>query len=445
MMAFRIRPPRSLALDVALIVTIALAFGVVLAYMRMPAPVPTGVQRALDTRPLGERAVDQAQQALATKPNDPRAMTNLASAYLLRVRETGDSSYYPRAEELLRRAAEALPDDADVLIGLGSLASARHDFATAATYGQRAVTAAPSHAASYGVLTDALVELGRYDEAIQAAQQMMDIRPDQSSYSRVSYIRELHGDVDGAIAAMRVAVAAGAPDTEPTAWSEAHIGNLLFAKGDLDGAEREYQLSLMRFDHEVFGRAGLARVQAARGDLAGAAQEAELAVQTMPLPEFVALLGDIYAAMGDTDRAAQQYELVGAMQRLFAANGVRTDLDIAGFDADHGIDLDDAVAAARAEYAIRPSVTVSDVLSWVEYRAGDLPDAARHSREALRLGSQDPLMLYHAGVIAQAVGDAERGAMLLRTAYAMNPSYFLLWQQDLTARVAALDAAEVAS
>ena len=443
MLAASIRPLRLHGLDAALVVVLALVLGGAIAHVRTPAPIPAGVQRALDTRPTGERAVDGAQQMLAARPDDPRAMTNLATAYLYRYRETGDPSYYPRAESLLQRASASLPDDPDVLIGLGSLAASRHDFAAALTYAERAVAIAPSHPAGYGVLTDALVELGRDTEAVSAAQQMVDLRPDQASYSRVSYIRELHGDLDGAIDAMRVAVAAGAPDTEPTAWSEAHIGNLLFARGDLDSAEREYQLAMLRFPGDVYGLAGLARVRAARGDLPGAAEFAEQAVQTMPLPEFVILLGDIYSRMGDSSRAEQQYELVGAIQQLFAANGVRTDLDIAAFDADHGIDLDGAVEAARAEYAIRPSVTVADVLAWAEYRAGDLDDSAQHSREALRLGTQDPLMLYHAGVIAQATGESERAREMLDESYRLNPQFSLLWADDLASRVSGSDSGDV--
>ncbi|HEY3116657.1 MAG TPA: tetratricopeptide repeat protein [Chloroflexota bacterium] len=440
-----VRVPRSLVIDGVVGVILAMVIGSLIANFRAMPPTPVGQPRALDARPAGERAVASAQQVLAAKPDDPAAMANLATAYLLRVRETGDPSYYPRAEALLNRSQDLRPDDPNVLLGLGSLAASRHDFTRALAYGQRAVAAIPGRASSYSVVIDALVELGRYDEAVQTAQHMVNLRPDQASYSRISYLRELHGDLGGAIDAMRIAVGAGAPDAETTAWCEAHIGNLLLATGDLDGAEREYQLSLLHFNNEVYGMAGLARVRAARGDMPGAAEQAERAVKAMPLPEFAALLGDIYAQMGDDARAQQQYELVGAMQQLFAANGVRTDLDIAAFNADHGVHLDDAVAAAQAEYAIRPSVTVADVLSWTEYRAGHIAEAAEFSREAMRLGSRDPLMLYHAGVIAQAAGDAERAAALLRDTYALSPSFSLLWAHDLAQRVQALDGAGLAA
>jgi tetratricopeptide (TPR) repeat protein len=284
------------------------------------------------------------------------------------------------------------------------------------------------------------VELGRYDEAVSAAQRMIDLRPDQPSYTRVSYLRELHGDLPGAVAAMRQAIDSGAPDSEATAWSEYQLGNLLFATGDLAGAEQAYTNSTRRVDGYVFGISGLGKVAAARSDLVAAAALYQRAVQLMPLPEFAAALGDLYTRLGDADRASEQYELVTAMQRLLAANGVRVDVDLALFDADHDLDLDGALEAAQSEYLIRPSVHVADALAWIEYRRGDLDAAAVHSREALRLGSHDPLMLYRAGVIAQAHGDPGRGRDLLQRSSELNPNFSIRWAPDLAARVATLTA-----
>ncbi|HEY3117794.1 MAG TPA: tetratricopeptide repeat protein, partial [Chloroflexota bacterium] len=216
MVTSSVRVPRRLVIDGVAAVILALVIGSLIASFRAMPSIPAGVQRTLDPRPAGERVVASAQQVLAAKPDDPAAMANLATAYLLRVRETGDPSYYPRAEALLNRSQDLRPEDPNVLLGLGSLAASRHDFAQALGFGQRAVAALPTRAASYSVVIDALVELGRYDEAVQAAQQMVNLRPDQASYSRISYLRELNGDVDGAIDAMRIAVASGAPDAEPT-------------------------------------------------------------------------------------------------------------------------------------------------------------------------------------------------------------------------------------
>ena len=246
---------------------------------------------------------------------------------------------------------------------------------------------------------------------------MVDLRPDIASYSRASYLRELHGDLDGAIDAMRRAVEAGAPRAEGTAWCEVQLGNLFLAKDDLVSAERAYENAVQRIDGYVFALAGQAKVLAARGDLAAAAALDEQASQRLPVPDFVIALADLHARLGDTARLRQDAELVSAMEQLFKANGVRTDVDLALFDADHDLRLPDALAAARAEYAIRPSVTVAMTLAWTEYKTGDLADATAHAAEALRLGWRDPTAIGRAATIAAAGGDvalARRVAELAR-------------------------------
>lgn len=409
---------RRVAVWLAAFVVCTATAAVILAATRTDVvDVPAALEHLLDPRTDGERAIAFAQGKLANSPEDPRLMAALASAYLLRVRETYDPTLYGKASALLDRAGELAPRDADVAIAAGSLALSRHDFAAALRWGLVAQAAAPARPATYGVLTDAYVELGRYDDAVASAQRMVDLRPDIASYSRVSYLRELHGDLDGAIDAMRRAVDAGAPRAEGTAWCEVQLGNLYLAKDDLVSAERAYESALQRVDGYVFALAGQAKVLAARGDLSGAAALDEQASQRLPAPDFVISLADLHARLGDTLRAGQDAELVSAMEQLFKANGVRTDVDLALFDADHDLRLPDALAAARAEYAIRPSVTVAMTLAWTEYKTGDLGAASAHASEALRLGWRDPTAIGRATTIAAAAGDvalARRVAELAR-------------------------------
>jgi tetratricopeptide (TPR) repeat protein len=261
------------------------------------------------------------------------------------------------------------------------------------------------------------------------------MRPDLASYSRISYLRELHGDLNGAIAAMRLAIQAGPLKSEATAWCDVQLGNLYFSRGALDDAERSYARSLQRVAGYAHGNAGLARVRAARGDLAGAAVLYERAVARLPLPDYVGALGDVYARSGDAAGAAREYDLVEVERRLLIANGVRVDADLALFDADHGRDVARAVSVAAAEYAIRPSVHIADILAWAELQDGDLVSARAHSAAALRLGSQDPLLLYHAGVITHAAGDDAAARALLERVATLNPRFSLLWADDLAARL----------
>jgi tetratricopeptide (TPR) repeat protein len=401
---------------------------------------PDRRQTALDAR------IESLQETL--RGDDERAQgpaaKMLGQAYLQKARETGDPSYYPKAETLLRQALAGDGDDVDVeaMVGLGTLALARHEFAAALDWGEQARALAPYHAATYGVIADAQVELGRYDEAIETVQAMVDLRPDLSSYSRVSYLRELMGDREGALAAMEQAVTAGSGYVENVAWAHVQLGNLYFDGGDLRGATSEYTTALAGLPGYAPGLAGQARVAAAAGDLDHAAELYAEAVRAIPLPEFVAAYGDVLSAAGRHDEAAAQYALVAAIQQLYAANGVNTDLELALYTADHGRreDLPRAVEQARAQVDARPSVVAWDVLAWTLYRSGDLDGAAAASEEALRLGTRNALMQFHAGMIAAARGETAAAITFLESALELNPHFSVRYAPEARATLERLRA-----
>jgi len=357
---------------------------------------------------------------------------------LQRARETGDPSQYAQAEVAFTRALREDPFDLDAIVGSGSLALSRHQFAEALKLGERALALDPGAARIYGVIGDAQVELGRYDAAVASVQRMVDLRPDLASYSRVSYLRELHGDLSGAIEAMSAAVSAGAGTAENTEYVRVQLGNLYFATGDLDAAERTYQLSLAHLPDYHFALAGLARVEAARGNLDSAVDLYAKATARLPLPELVIGLGEALEAAGRRDEAEDQYALVGAIQRLFSANGVRNDLELAAFFADHG-DADQAVTLALAGYAERPTIFAADMVAWALHRAGHSDEALPYVAEALRLGTQNSRLLYHAGVIEAAAGQSELARQHLAQAIALNPAFSPLDAPRAAAALQVLD------
>jgi tetratricopeptide (TPR) repeat protein len=380
-----------------------------------------------------DAAIASLESRLEAAPEDWQASAALGIAYVQQARVTADPSAYPIAQAALRRSLALRPNDnADALIGLGTLAAARHDFATALRWGRRAVRTAPFDADAYGLLGDALLELGRYRAAFRTFQRMVDTRPDLASYSRVSYALELRGNVAGAIDAMRAAsdVAARPADA---AWAAAQVGKLHLGVGRIEEAERWFRRARSADPRSMEAEAGLAFVAWASGDLTEAIAGYERLAGRYPSPEHVATLGDLYLAAVDPEAASAQFDLVRAEARLFRANGVNTDLEIALFEADHpgSGSAPGALRAARAEWAKRKSVHVADALAWALYADGRYREASEASTQALRLGTRNALFLFHAGMIQLRLGDETAARSLLRGAIDVNPFFSVRWSPVL--------------
>jgi tetratricopeptide (TPR) repeat protein len=172
---------------------------------------------------------------------------------------------------------------------------------------------------------------------------------------------------------------------------------------------------------------GMAQVLASLGRLRVAIDFERRAVDRVPLPAQVALLGDLYGAVGDRKAAGREYALIGVIEKLLAANGVRNDLDVALFDADHLIRPKLLVALARKGHAERPSVYGDDVLGWALARSGDCRGGLRWSTRSLRLGTQDALKFFHHGWIEACLGRHTEAALWYRRALALNPTFSILW------------------
>jgi tetratricopeptide (TPR) repeat protein len=376
---------------------------------------------------IGGVLLPQLQQQVRANPTDVVGLGLLGLAYQQRARETGDPSYYTKSEGVLRRALRYSPDDLVVTGGLGTLALSRHRFRDALALGRRAIALSPSTARGYGVVGDALVELGRYREAFAAFDRMASLKPSLSSYARVSYARELLGDVHGAAQAMRLAIDAAVGQPEALAWSQTQLGKLMWSRGRVAAAGREYRSALAVRPGYVYALDGLAQVEAASGRLRLAIAYERRAVETIPLPQFVAALGDLEHVAGNDPAARRQYALIGAIQKVLRANGVKTDLEAALFDVDHAVRLPRALSLAKAAHRERPSIDGDDVLAWALARNGQCTDALRYSKRALRLGTLDATKFFHRGMVERCLGHRADAKKWFRRALSVNPHFSLMW------------------
>ena len=406
------------------------------AALAVLAPVAWGQDRSIDG------VVKFHQSRVAVDPDDPLAHNRLAGAYVQKARESGDLAYYGLAETAAQRSLALLPRGPSAATASTTLAvvhMARHEFAEALARARHALEADPSDATPHAVAGDALVELGDYDGAAQTYARMAGLDGPRRPDSRLAWLAFLRGDPAAAVAGMRRAVAvarAANPRGEPVAWTHAQLGDLLFHTGDLAGAGAAYRDALAAAPGYHRALAGAARVHAAQARFPDAVDRYRKALAVIPLPEYAAALGDVYTRMGREREARRQYALVEYIGRLSAVNRAVYNRELALFYADHDIKLPEALDLARRELQARRDIYTHDVLAWALYKGGRAQEALEPLTHALRLGTRDARLLFHAGMIHHALGRADEARDYLGRALALNAKFDVL-QADLAARTLA--------
>jgi tetratricopeptide (TPR) repeat protein len=274
----------------------------------------------------------------------------------------------------------------------------------------------PGYVTGHGILSDALLELGRFEEAAAAAQRMMDLKPDLPSYARASHLLWLQGDVEGALEAARLAVDAGG-DREARAWARTQSALVHWHRGEYTRADAELDLALADFPDHPAALAAKGRVALSRGDPAAARRWLDRADARAPLAETAWLLGEAAEAAGDDARARRAY---AEAERRGRASDRRT---LALHLASRGERPDEAVRLAEEERKVRDDVYTADALAWALHRAGRHEEAASAAARATSLGTPDARILFHAGAIQLALGRRRAGEALLRRALALNPGF----------------------
>ena len=390
--------------------------------LRSAAPTVSSPAESITLSQVDQRIL-RAQQIIARTPDKPDGYNQLASAYLQKARETADFSFNASADDTITRSLSIEPDNYDALKLRAKLQLTYHRFAEALETARRAQVIRNDDHDVWGQVTDALVELGDYPGAVKSAQKMIDLRPDSSSYARVSYLRSLHGDTFGAIQAMNAAVKAADPnDREAMAWCRVQLGNELMNAGKLAEAESQFDDALRIFPDHRLGLHAKARARIANADLQAAVEIYERDYARSASADTAQALGDLYKLLGREDVAKGWYEKFEPLEKE-NARIERSWRHILNYWLDHDKNLEEALGLATHEYEVRKDIFTCDSLAWALFKNGRVKEAKKMIDETLRTGSRDARINYHAGLIYSSLQMPDKAAKYLRHAAAMNSAF----------------------
>lgn len=385
--------------------------------------VETPEKTAVETSADPEFA--KAQKLIEEMSGSPVGYTRLASLYIKKARENGDFSLNSKAETAVDKALEIKSDDATARKLKASLQLTFHRFDKALELGKQLEKDFPNDAFVLGVLTDANVELGNYDEAFSYGQKMLDAKPNTASYARAAHLRSLDGSTEGAIELFKTAARSADPtDKETQSWCLVQLGDELWKYGKFAEAEKVYDEALVNFPNYHLALAGKGKVRASIGDFENAIKILTDANNRVPNVETAILLGDVYTKTGDAEKAKQQYELVEVIEQKIGIGNDQKRLAILW--ADRNIKLDEALEIAKRESETRKDIFTADALAWTLYKKGNFQEAKKASQSALKLKSSDARILYHAGMIEKELGNKTEAAKLLKKALETNPKFDLI-------------------
>ena len=427
----RVRPLGAVALAVALLATSHSPWGRLAA----AEPATAAVQRSAP-----DAAIARWTERVKVAPDDGEAWISLGDAFMQKARESADPGYYRRAEAAYQKALSGGPPPVGALVGLAWVHGALHDFEQSSEWARKALKTDPSSGAAHGLLGDAALEMGDYDAAFEHYQKMLDIRPDLASYSRGAQLLWVIGDTRKAVWLMDKAVKAGAPYAENTVWARAQLGLMLWSQGALLPAEQTLEAAREVAPRNPHVLATIAKVKAARGDYAAAIDHYQRAIAIVPRLETVVALGDVYTVTGRKADAEKQYGLVETINRLNRASGIRDDLHMLKFYADHDRNLAQAIEEAESIFRSRKNVYAADTLAWCYYKAGRYEEARKTIQKALARRTPDAEILFHAGMIHAKLGDRAQAQKYLYQALSLNPHFHPLHAATAAATMSELGA-----
>jgi tetratricopeptide (TPR) repeat protein len=386
----------------------------------------TNVNFSNETNDAG---INAALKTIEKMPDLPNGYTQIAAAYIKKARETGDFSLNAKAETAVKKALEIESNNITARKLQASLHLTFHRFAEALEAGKQLTKDYPQDAFGYGVLSDANAELGNYKESVEAAQKMVDLKPNSNSYARVAHLRSLYGDTDGAIEMFKTAARTADPnDREAQSWCLVQIGDEFWKYGKFAEAEKVYDEALQNLPNYYLALAAKGKIRAAQNDFDSAIKILTDANNRVPNAETAILLGDIYTRQGNGEKAKEQYDLVEIIENNIGINNDQKRLALLW--ADHNWKLDEALAITKRESEMRKDIFTMDALAWTLYKKGQLTDAKTAITNALNLKSNDARILYHAGMIEKDLGNRAQAKKYLEQALKLNPAFDLLQAEN---------------
>ena len=392
------------------------------------------------------------QARVKRNPEDHAGYAGLGAAYLQKGRETADAADYELAKSALEKSLDLLSNDpaaASAMTQMAVVGMVEHRFEDALTWAQKALALGSGDPSPWAIAGDALADMGDYKGASEAYSRLKSRYGSEDeklahSYqrdSRMSFLRFVAGDTQGAIQLMRSALRTAMETHMPAeniAWSQYQLGEEFFLAGDTNAAEKAYLASLDECPNYYRALAGLAKVRASQGRYVDAVKLYKEAIARVPYPEYAAALGDVYQKLGQLEDAKKQFELVEFIGYLSQVNQQIHNRDLALFYADHGRKLHESLALAQKELEVRRDIYTWDVLAWSLFKNDKLQEAAEAISHALEQGTKDPQLFFHAGMIYEKAGDSAKARDYLQRALGINPHFHIFYSDIASETLARL-------
>lgn len=353
----------------------------------------------------------------------------LGSQYLKRFRELRDPDDLLRAEAAAQQSLRIQPqpesNQGPAKALLASTLVAQHRFQEALQVAQEVEGLDPETPTPHLQLASILMETGDYSGAeahLQQAGQKMSLKGE--------VIEARYLELTGHLTEARQTLELGmyqvdqryTNSAELRSWFHLRLGDLAFLAGDLSQSETRYREALEIYPKQVPALTGLARLYTAQHHWLQALDVATQGSDLWPGVDTLSYKAVAEKALGHEEAAKATADLIEVVAHLSKVKGIY-DRALALYYIEEGIHLPEALDIAHQEMALRDDIYTEDTLAWAAAANGSWEEAETAIYKALRYGTEDPMLYFHAGMIAFWRNHTDAAMQYLRQALEMNPSF----------------------